>query len=221
MMIGGLLQPVDDAAYVLDNGGESQRLYRGRVLAQGLDPALEARAGWGQHPVALGLVALHPLLPAQRRDPESVDQDDRVGGALPRGVVGQESPLASPSSPEPRECAPESALGVSPKCVISGSNPARLPRTPSARSSQNDPKWKTGCRGEESSSLSQRQQKVMRYLIERMDKGDVPLEQALGEDYVRRNLSREEVRQIVSHPEFVQAARERLGESFRSEEFKI
>jgi hypothetical protein len=25
----------------------------------------------------------------------------------------------------------------------------------------------------------------------------------------------------VSHPEFVQAARERLGESFRSEEFKI
>ena len=71
------------------------------------------------------------------------------------------------------------------------------------------------------SSLSQRQQKVMRYLIDRMDKGDVPLEQALQEDYVRRNLSREEVRQIVSHPKFVQAARERLGESFRSEEFKI
>ena len=123
----GLLQPVDDAAYVLDNGGESQRLYRGRVLAQGLDPALEARAGWGQHPVALGLVALHPLLPAQLRDPESVDQDYCVGGALTRGVVGQGSLLASPSSPEPRECAPESALGVSPKCVISGSNPARLP----------------------------------------------------------------------------------------------
>lgn len=70
-------------------------------------------------------------------------------------------------------------------------------------------------------SLSQRQQKVMRYLIDRMDKGDVPLQQALQEDYVRRNLSGEEVRQIVSHPEFVQAARERLGESFRSDEFKI
>ena len=73
----------------------------------------------------------------------------------------------------------------------------------------------------ESSSLSQRQRKVMRYLIDRMDKGDVPLQQALREDYVRRNLSREEVRQIVSHPEFVQAARERLGESFRSDELKI
>ncbi len=71
------------------------------------------------------------------------------------------------------------------------------------------------------SSLSQRQQKVMRYLIERMDKGEAPLQEVLKEDYVRRNLSREEARQIVSHPEFVQAARERLGESFRSEEFKI
>ncbi len=81
--------------------------------------------------------------------------------------------------------------------------------------------WQRLFGGAESSSLSQRQQKVMRYLIERMDKGEVPLQQALQEDYVRRNLSREEVRQIVSHPEFVQAARERLGESFRSEEFKI
>ena len=81
--------------------------------------------------------------------------------------------------------------------------------------------WQRLFGGAESSSLSQRQQRVMRYLIDRMDRGDVPLEQALREDYVRRNLSREEVRQIVSHPEFVQAARERLGESFRSEELKI
>jgi hypothetical protein len=81
--------------------------------------------------------------------------------------------------------------------------------------------WQRIFGGAGSSSLSQRQRKVMRYLVERMDKGEVPLEQALREDYVRRNLSRDEVRQIVSHPEFVQAARERLGESFRSEEFKI
>jgi hypothetical protein len=80
--------------------------------------------------------------------------------------------------------------------------------------------WRRLFGGAEASSLSQRQQKVMRYLIDRMDKG-VPLQQALQEDYVRRNLSREEARQVVSHPEFVQAARERLGESFRSEEFKI
>ena len=81
--------------------------------------------------------------------------------------------------------------------------------------------WQRLFGGEDASSLSQRQQKVMRYVIDRMDKGDGPLEQALQEDYVRRKLSREEVRQIVSHPEFVQAARERLGESFRSDELKI
>jgi hypothetical protein len=39
--------------------------------------------------------------------------------------------------------------------------------------------WQRLFGGAESSSLSQRQQKVMRYLIERMDKGDVPLQQAL------------------------------------------
>lgn len=81
--------------------------------------------------------------------------------------------------------------------------------------------WQRLFGGADASSLSQRQQKVMLYLIERMDKGDTPLQEALQEDYVRRNVSREEVRQIVSHPEFVQAARERLGESFRSEEFRI
>jgi hypothetical protein len=81
--------------------------------------------------------------------------------------------------------------------------------------------WQRLFGGEDASSLSQRQQKVMRYLVERMDTGGVPLQEALQEDYVRRNLSRDEVRQIVSHPEFVQAARERLGESFRSDELKI
>jgi hypothetical protein len=69
------------------------------------------------------------------------------------------------------------------------------------------------------SSLSQRQERVLRYIIGRMDK-DVPLQQVLQEDYVRRNCSREEVDQIVSNPELVQAAREQLGESFGSKEFK-
>ena len=81
--------------------------------------------------------------------------------------------------------------------------------------------WQRLFGGGDASSLSERQQKVMRYLIERMDKGGMPLQEALQEDYVRRNLSRDEVRQVVSHPEFVQAARERLGESFRSEELRI
>jgi hypothetical protein len=81
--------------------------------------------------------------------------------------------------------------------------------------------WRRLFGGGDASSLSERQQKVMRYLIERMDKGGVPLQEALREDYVRRNLSRDEVRQVVGHPEFVQAARERLGESFGSEELRI
>ena len=42
--------------------------------------------------------------------------------------------------------------------------------------------WQRLFGGAESSSLSQRQQKVMRYLIERMDKGDVPLQQTLQEE---------------------------------------
>jgi hypothetical protein len=71
-----------------------------------------------------------------------------------------------------------------------------------------------------SSSLSPRQQKVSDYIIGRMEK-DVPFQQVLREDYVRRNCSKAEVEQIVSSPEFIERAREHLGESFGSEEFKL
>jgi hypothetical protein len=71
-----------------------------------------------------------------------------------------------------------------------------------------------------SSSLSPRQQKVSDYILVRMEK-DVPLRQVLREDYVRRNCSQAEVERLVSAPEFIESARERLGESFRSEEFKL
>lgn len=70
------------------------------------------------------------------------------------------------------------------------------------------------------SSLSQRQQNVLRYIIGRIDE-NVPLQQILQEEYVRRNCSRAETEQIISNPEFIEAARERLGESFRSDEFKL
>jgi hypothetical protein len=39
------------------------------------------------------------------------------------------------------------------------------------------------------SSLSQRQEKVLHYIIGRINK-DVPIQQILQEDYVRRNCSR-------------------------------
>ena len=71
-----------------------------------------------------------------------------------------------------------------------------------------------------SSSLSPRQQKVSDYILGRMEK-DVPLQQVLREDYVRRNCSKAEVEQIVSSPEFIEIARVRLGESFGSDEFKL
>ena len=77
-----------------------------------------------------------------------------------------------------------------------------------------------GGRGTGGPSLSQRQQRVLGYMIGRLDK-DVPLQEVLREDYVRRNCSQQEVEQIVSNPEFVRAARARLGESFRSEDLKI
>ena len=70
------------------------------------------------------------------------------------------------------------------------------------------------------SSLSARQQKVSDYILARME-NDVPLQEVIREDYVRRNASQAEVEQIVSTPEFIESARERLGESFRSEEFRL
>lgn len=70
------------------------------------------------------------------------------------------------------------------------------------------------------SSLSPRQQKVSDYILARMEK-DVPFRQVLREDYVRRNCSQAEVERLVSAPEFIESARQRLGESFRSEEFKL
>lgn len=71
-----------------------------------------------------------------------------------------------------------------------------------------------------SSSLSPHQQKVSDYILARME-NEVPLQEVLREDYVRRNASQAEVERIVSTPEFIETARERLGESFRSEEFRL
>ena len=69
------------------------------------------------------------------------------------------------------------------------------------------------------SSLSQRQEKVLHYIVGRMSQG-APLQEVLQEEYVRRNCSQSEIEQIVRSPELIAAAREQLGESFRSEEFK-
>ena len=80
--------------------------------------------------------------------------------------------------------------------------------------------WQRIFGGARGSSLNQRQERVLGYMIGRLDK-HVPLQEVIREDYVRRNCSGQEVEQIVSTPEFVQAARARLGESFRSEDLKL
>jgi hypothetical protein len=74
-----------------------------------------------------------------------------------------------------------------------------------------------GSRG--TSSLSQRQEKVLHYIIGRINEG-APLQEVLQEEYVRRNCSQAEIEQIIRSPELIGAAREQLGESFSSEEFK-
>ncbi len=79
--------------------------------------------------------------------------------------------------------------------------------------------WQRIFGGRESSSLSQRQEKALQYIIGRINEG-APLKEVLQEEYVRRNCSRNEVEEIIRHPELIGAAREQLGEAFRSEEFK-
>ncbi len=80
--------------------------------------------------------------------------------------------------------------------------------------------WQRLFGGAGDSSLSQRQQKVLRYIIHRMDEG-APLQEVLQEGYVRRNCSRDELDQIVRSPELIAAARARLGESFSSDELRF
>ena len=70
------------------------------------------------------------------------------------------------------------------------------------------------------SSLNQRQEKVLQYIVGRMKEG-APLQGVLQEEYVRRNTSRAELEQVIRSPELIGAAREQLGEAFRSDEFKL
>ena len=57
-------------------------------------------------------------------------------------------------------------------------------------------------------------------MISRMEE-EVPLREVIGEDFVRRNCTQDEVEQIIRTPEFIERARQRLGESFSSEEFRL
>ena len=79
MRIGGDVELADHRLEVLDDLRHGHRLDRRRVGVERLDLDLEAGVGGGEHAVAARLVVGDPVLPAARRDPEAVDQDDRVG----------------------------------------------------------------------------------------------------------------------------------------------
>ena len=66
-------------------------------------------------------------------------------------------------------------------------------------------------------SRAEREEKVLRYIIHRLD-ADTDLREVLREPYVRRNCSQAEIDEIVNAPELVHACRERLEEAFRSGE---
>jgi hypothetical protein len=50
---------------------------------------------------------------------------------------------------------------------------------------------------------------------------DAPLQEMLKEEFVRRNCSQAELERIISSPEFIEAARKNVGESFRSEDLRL
>jgi hypothetical protein len=66
-------------------------------------------------------------------------------------------------------------------------------------------------------SRAEREEKVLRYIIHRIDEGAV-LHEVLEETYVKRNCSQIEIDEIRSKPELVHACREHLEQTFRSGE---
>lgn len=62
---------------------------------------------------------------------------------------------------------------------------------------------------------SPRQERVLEYIVHRVDAG-ANLNDILDEEYVLRNLSRGERDQISSDPRVVEAARERMQKDFKA-----
>lgn len=61
----------------------------------------------------------------------------------------------------------------------------------------------------------EREEKVLAYIANRLQNG-ASLREALGEDYVRRNLSRAEVDEVIKDPELLRAVRGHMESTFGS-----
>ena len=77
MMIGGLVEPSDELLVVVDDLADRDRLERGRVGANRFDVTFQSRPRRGVHDVAGRGEPLDEQVPAPRRHPEPVDEDDR------------------------------------------------------------------------------------------------------------------------------------------------
>ena len=64
---------------------------------------------------------------------------------------------------------------------------------------------------------SERQGKVLRYIVHRLGEGAV-LREVVEEEYVRRNATRDEVDRIIMNPELLHSSREHLEKAFASGE---
>lgn len=64
---------------------------------------------------------------------------------------------------------------------------------------------------------SARESRVLEYLVHRINDG-ASLQEAVEEEYVRRNATRSQIDDILSDPRLIEAARERLLQAFDSGE---
>jgi hypothetical protein len=68
-----------------------------------------------------------------------------------------------------------------------------------------------------SSTRAWREEKVLQYIIHRIN-GGTRLPNVLQEEYVRRNCPQNEIDEIINNPELVHACRARLEMAFESDE---
>ncbi len=71
-----------------------------------------------------------------------------------------------------------------------------------------------------SSHRSGRREKVLEYIVYRIGEG-ASLQEVIQEEYVRRNASADEVRDILENPRLVEAARNKLVKDFSSGELDL
>ena len=72
--------------------------------------------------------------------------------------------------------------------------------------------------GREHGPRAEREEKVLRYIVHRLNEEDAHLRDVLQETYVRRNCTQEMVDEIVRNPELVHSCREHLERVFDSGE---